>query len=85
MGGITASDLYGVFKFLLGLEFALLALHALGSVLNLVRLDQAAKEFYVLRAKTFSTFYETYAKKQSLLEEQAKEQAEAAEKAEATS
>ncbi len=83
MGGITVSELYGVLKFLLGVEFALLAAYALGSVLNLIRLDYAVREIYVLRVKTFNTFYEAYTKKQSLLEEQEREQAEIAEEAEA--
>ncbi len=84
MGVITVSDFYEIFTFFLGVEFALLAVSALISVLNLVRMDQATKEFYALRAKTFNAFYEAYAKKQSLLEEQEREKAEAAEKVEAT-
>lgn len=82
IGGIMVSELYGVLKFLLGVEFALLAAYALGSVLNLIRMDHVVRESYVLRVEIFNTLSETYLKGRSLLEEQEEQRRKQAENAE---
>lgn len=72
MSAVKSFDFYAIIETLIGIEFAMLAIVAMVSVMNIIRMDYALKKRRVERVEILDMFYKKYTEdKQHKLEEMA--------------